>query len=138
MERCLLPNCRNDLNFKTASKHHEILMLALIIEFQDLFVSHCVSEKNLALALNGAQTRLPPCLQNKALTLAAIMSIANLFEFLGIQPGKIRSLENALEIEITGVVTEKAVKKFETQSKLWESLYGSKLLFSQAAEEKKL
>jgi len=116
---------------------HEILMLALIIELQDLFVSHYVSEKSLISTLKGFHTGLPPDLQNKALMLTAIMSIADLFESLEIQPGKIRSLENALEIEITGAVPGKAVKEFEAQSKLWKYLYGNKLLFSQAAEDEK-
>lgn len=117
---------------------HEILMLALIIELQDLFVSPCVSEKSLISTLKGFHTRLPPGFQNKALMLAAIMSIADLFESLEIRPGKIRRLENALEIEITGAITEKAAKKFEIQSKLWKSLSGSELLFSQVAEEEKV
>ncbi len=120
-------------------KLHEILMLSLIIELQDLFVSHYVSEKNLISNLKGFHTGLPPGLQNKALMLAAIVSISDLFASLKIQPGKIRSLENVLEIEIIGDVTEKKLqKKFEAQSKLWKYLYGSKLLFSQAAEDEKV
>ncbi|AKB56451.1 hypothetical protein MSBR2_3406 [Methanosarcina barkeri 227] len=119
-------------------KLHEILMLSLIIELQDLFVSHYVSEKNLISNLKGFHTGLPPGLQNKALMLAAIVSISDLFASLKIQPGKIRSLENVLEIEIIGDVTEKTAKKFEAQSKLWKYLYGSKLLFSQAAEDEKV
>lgn len=117
---------------------HEILMLTLIIELQDLFVSHYVSEKSLISSLKGFHTGLPPGLQNKALMLAAIVSISDLFESLEIQPGKIRSLENVLEIEIIGDVTEKTAKKFEAQSKLWKYLYGTKLLFSQAAEDEKV
>ncbi|HWQ50070.1 MAG TPA: CYTH domain-containing protein [Methanosarcina sp.] len=116
---------------------HEILMLVLIIELQDLFASPFVSEKSLISTLKGFHTGLPPGLQNKALMLATIMSIANLFEFLEIQPEKIRSLENALEIEIAGTVTEKASRKFEAQSKLWKSLFRSELLFYQVSKEEK-
>ncbi|WP_292389129.1 CHAD domain-containing protein [Methanosarcina sp. UBA5] len=118
-------------------KLHEILTLALIIELQDLFVSPCVSQKNLISTLKDFHTKLPPGLQNKALMLAAIMSIADLFQSLEIRPRKAKQLENSLEIEITGSVTEKAAKKFEAQSKLWKYLSGSKLLFSQASEEEK-
>ncbi|AKB52778.1 hypothetical protein MSBRW_3525 [Methanosarcina barkeri str. Wiesmoor] len=117
---------------------HEILMLALVIELQDLFVSHYVSEKSLIPTFKGFHTGLPPGLQNKTLMLAAIVSISDLFTSLKIQPGKIRSLENILEIEIIGDVTEKTAKKFEAQSKLWKSLYGKKLLFSQAAEKEEI
>lgn len=117
---------------------HEILMLALIIQLQDLFVSPYVNEKSLISTLKGFHTRLPPGLQNKALMLAAIMSIADLFESLKIQPGKIRSLENSLELGIAGTVAEKASRKFEVQSKLWKSLFRSKLLFSRASEEEEI
>jgi CHAD domain-containing protein len=113
---------------------HETLMLALITELQD----PCVSEKSLISTFKGFHTKLPPGFQNKALMLAAIISIADLFESSETRPGKTRKLEDALEIEIVGVVTEKAAKKFETKSKLWKSLSGSKLLFSQGAEEEKV
>jgi len=113
---------------------HETLMLALITELQD----PCVSEKSLVSTFKSFHTKLPPGFQNKALMLAAIMSIADLFETSETRPGKIRKLEDALEIEIIGAVTEKAAKKFETKSKFWKSLSGSKLLFSQVAEEEKV
>jgi CHAD domain-containing protein/inorganic triphosphatase YgiF len=112
---------------------HETLMLALITELQDPFMS----EKSLISTFKGSHTKLPPGFQNKALMLAAIMSIADLFESSETRPGKIRQLEDALEIEIVGTVTEKAAKKFETKSKLWKSLSGSKLLFSLVAEQEK-
>jgi inorganic triphosphatase YgiF len=115
-------------------KLHEILMLALIVELQDPYIN----EKSLISTLKGFRTKLPPGFQNKALMLVAIMSIADLFGSLGIRPGKIRQLEDALEIEIIGSITEKAAIKFETKSKLWKSLSGSKLLFSQDAEEEKV
>lgn len=119
-------------------KLHEILMLALITELQDLCVSLCVSKKSLISTLKSFRTKLPPGLQNKSLTLAAIMSIADLFVSLETRPGKTRPLENAMEIEIIGAVTEKAAKKFETKSKLWKSLSGSKILFIQGAEQEKV
>ena len=113
---------------------HETLMLAMVAELQDTHIT----EKSLISTLKGFRTKLPPGFQNKALMLAAIMPIADLFESLGIRPGKIRQLEDALEIEIIGSITEKAAIKFETKSKLWKSLSGSKLLFSQGAEEEKV
>ncbi len=117
---------------------HEILMLGLIIKLQDLCVSPSVSEKSLSSTLKSFHTGLPPGLQNKALILSAIMSIADLLESLEIRSRKARKLENALEIEIIGSPTEKAAKKFEAQSKLWKYFFGRKLLFSQIAEEEKV
>ncbi len=112
----------------------ETLMLALITELND----PCIKEKSLISTFKGSHTRLPPGLQNKALMLAAILSIADLFEASGTRPGKIRRLDDALEIEVTGNLTEKAAKKFETRSKFWKVLSGSKILFSQTAEEDKI
>ncbi|RXA21194.1 CHAD domain-containing protein [Methanosarcina sp. MSH10X1] len=113
---------------------HETLMLALITELHDPYVN----EKGVISIFKGLNTRLPPGLQNKALMLAAITSIADLFEASGTRPGKIKQLEDALEIEIIGALNEKAAKKFETKSKLWKTLSESKLLFSRAEEEKDL
>ena len=113
---------------------HETLMLALIAEFQDPYTN----EKAFTLNFKISHTNLPPGFQNKALMLAAIMSIVNLFEASGVRPGKIRQLEGALEIEIIGTVTEKAAKKFEAKSKFWKTFFGSKILFSQVAEEEKI
>ncbi|MDD4619842.1 MAG: CHAD domain-containing protein [Methanosarcina sp.] len=112
-------------------KLHEILMLALIAELQD----PDIIEKRLISTFKGFHTGLPPEFQNKALMLAAIISIADLFESSQTQLGKTRQLKDTLEIEIIGTVTEKTAKKFEAKSKLWKLLSGSKLLFSQAAEE---
>ena len=112
-------------------KLHEILMLALIAELQD----PDIIEKRLISTFKGFHTKLPPEFQNKALMLAVIISIADLFESSQTQLGKTRQLKDTLEIEIIGTVTEKTAKKFEAKSKLWKSLFGSKLLFSQAAEE---
>ncbi|MDP4228291.1 MAG: CYTH domain-containing protein, partial [Bacteroidota bacterium] len=112
---------------------HEILMLAAITELQDLYIS----EKSLTSTFKGFRTKLPPGLQNKALILAAIISIANLFESSETRPGKTRQFEDVLEIEIIGDLTEKAVKRFETKSKLWKFFSGNKLLFSHGAEEEK-
>lgn len=109
---------------------HENLMLALIIELQ----GPCLNEKSPNSVFKGFHTKLPPDLQNKALMLAAIMSIAILFEASDARPGKARQFEDTLEIEITGTITEKAAKKFEARSKLWRDLYGNKLLFSQVTE----
>lgn len=119
-------------------RFHESLMLVLIIKLQDHCVSPSVSEKSLSSTLKSFHTGLPPGLQNKALILSTIMSIADLLESLEIRPRKARKLENTLEIETIGSPAEKAAKKFEAQSKLWKSLFGSKLLFSQIAEEEKV
>lgn len=113
---------------------HEILILALIMKLQD----PCINEKKIISTLKGYHTKLPPGFQNKALMLAAIMRIADLFESPGIRPGKIRQLEDALEIEMVGIETEKAVKKVERKSELWKYLFGKKLLFTQVAEEVKV
>lgn len=121
-------------HFIKGLKLHEILILALITKLQD----PCINEKKIISTLKGYHTKLPPGFQNKALMLAAIMRIADLFESPGIQPGKIRQLEDALEIEIVGIETEKAVKKVERKSELWKYLFGKKLLFTQVAEEVKV
>ena len=114
-------------------KLHEILMIALITKLQD----PCISEKNVISTLQGFHTKLPPGFQNKALMLAAVIRIADLFESPGIRPGKMRQLEDALEIEMIGVETEKAAKKAERRSELWKYLSGRKLLFTQGTEEEK-
>ena len=114
-------------------KLHEILMIALITKLQD----PCINEKNFISTLQGFHTKLPPGFQNKALMLAAMIRIADLFESSGIRPGKIRQLEDALEIEMIGVETEKAAKKPERKSELWKYLSGRKLLFTQGTEEEK-
>ncbi len=121
-------------HFIKGLKLHEILILALITKLQD----PCINEKKIISTLKGYHTKLPPGFQNKALMLAAIMRIADLFESPGIRPGKIRQLEDALEIEMVGVETEKAVKKVERKSELWKYLFGKKLLFTQVAEEVKV
>lgn len=110
---------------------HENLMLALIAEIQD----SCLNEKDLNSVFKGFHTKLPPDFQSKALVLAAIMSIATLLEASDARPIKTRQLKDALEIEITGTITEKAAKKFEAKSKFWKFLYGSKIIFSQITEE---
>ncbi len=114
-------------------KLHEILMLALITKLQD----PCISEKNFISTFKGLNTKLPPGFQNKALMLAAVIRIADHLESSGIRPGNIRQLEDALEIEIIGVETEKAAKKIERESELWKHLSGRKLLFTQVVQEEK-
>jgi CHAD domain-containing protein/inorganic triphosphatase YgiF len=107
-------------------------MLALITELQD----PGVSEKTLGQALKGAHIRLPPGLQNKALVLAAFIRIADLLETQAspVRPGKIRQLEDALEIELIGPDAEKAGKKAAKRSELWEYLFGTKLWFTPTEE----
>ncbi|AKB26648.1 hypothetical protein MSMTP_3179 [Methanosarcina sp. MTP4] len=107
-------------------------MLALITELQD----PGVSEKNLGQALKGSHIRLPPGLQNKALVLAAFVRIADLLETQAspVRPGRIRQLEDALEIELIGTDAEKAGKKAAKRSELWEYLFGTKLWFTPTEE----
>ncbi len=107
---------------------HSLRMLALITELQD----PGVSEKTLGQALKGSHIRLPPELQNKALVLAAFVRIADLLETQNspVRPGRIRQLEDALEIELIGPDSEKAGKKAEKRSELWEYLFGTKLWFT--------
>ncbi len=113
-------------------KLHEILTLALIVELQD------PCEKDFISTLKGFQTKLPPGFQNKALMLAAIIRIADLFESLEAYPGKIKQLGDDVEIEIIGIETEKAAKKAEKKSELWKCLFGRKILFIKLTEEGKI
>ena len=116
-------------------KLHEILMLDLITKLQNPYIS----DKNIISILKGSHAKLPPGFQNKALMLAAIMRIADLFESpYEARPGMIRQLGDALEIEVIGVETKKAAKITERKSELWKSLFGKKLLFTQVSEEEKV
>lgn len=115
-------------------KIHEILILSLIIKLQN----PCVKEKDFISTLKRSHVKLSPGFQNKALTLAAIIRIANLFESPGIRPGKVTQLEDLMEIEIIGEETEKAVKKAERKNKLWKCLFGREILFTQLSEEEKV
>ncbi len=107
---------------------HSLRMLALITELQD----PRFSEKTLGQTLKETHIRLPPGLQNKALVLAAFIRIADLLESQEspVLPGRIRQLEDALEIELLGHDAEKAGKKAEKRSELWEYLFGTKLWFA--------
>ncbi len=107
---------------------HSLRMLALITELQD----PGFSEKNLGQALKESHIRLLPGLQNKALVLAAFVRIADLLEtqVSPVRLGRIRQLEDALEIELIGPDAEKAGKKAEKRSELWEYLFGIKLWFT--------
>jgi CHAD domain-containing protein/inorganic triphosphatase YgiF len=116
-------------------KIHEILMLALITKLQN----PCIPERNLISTLKNSHTRLPPQFQNKALMLATLIRISDLFEFLyEARPGMIRQLGDDLEIEVMRVKLEKAAKKVERKSELWEYLFGRKLLFTQVPENEKI
>ncbi len=116
-------------------KIHEILMLALIAKLQD----SDISEKNFISTLRNTHTKLPPVFQNRALMLAALMRIASIFELqYAARPGIIRQLGDTFEIEVIGVELEKAAKKAERKSKLWNRLFGCKLLFMQVPEEEEI
>ncbi len=116
-------------------KIHEILMLALITKLQD----PDISEKNFISTLRNSHTMVPPVFQNKARMLAALIRIADLFEFpYEARPGIIRQLGDALEIEVIGVDLEKAAKKAERKSELWKYLFGRELLFTQVPEDEKI
>ncbi len=108
-------------------KLHEIRMLALILELQ----STRTRKKDLSAAFEGSNFRLPPEEENKALTLASFIRFVDLpgigsWKFL---PERIRQVEGAVEIDIFGQNTEKAAKKAEQKSELWEYLFGTKLHF---------
>jgi CHAD domain-containing protein len=108
-------------------KLHELRMLALIVELQ----SPEISVKNLSSVFKESHIVLPPEIKNKALILASFLRIADLFEkgdwkFL---QGRIRQVEGAVEVDIFGQDAEKAVKRAEKRSELWEYLFGTKILF---------
>jgi CHAD domain-containing protein/inorganic triphosphatase YgiF len=114
---------------------YEILMLGLIKRLQD----PSISEKNLVSTLRNSQTKLSPDFQNKALMLAALMRVANLFEFpYEARPGVIRQLGDDLEIEVIGIDLDKAAKKTRRVSELWKYLFGRELIFTQAHDDEKI
>ena len=108
-------------------KLHELRMLALIMELQ----SPEISVKNLSSVFEESNLMLPPEIKNKALILASFLRIADLLEKgdWRLLPDGIRQIEGAVEIEISGQDAGKAVKRAEKRSKLWEYLFGTKLLF---------
>lgn len=108
-------------------KLHELRMLALIMELQ----SPKISVKDLSLVFGKSNIMLPPEIKNKALILASFIWIADLLEngnwrFL---PDRIRQVDKAVEVEIFGPDAEKAVKRAEKRSELWEYLFCTKLSF---------
>jgi CHAD domain-containing protein len=67
------------------------------------------------------------------------MRIAGIFELqYEARPGIIRQLGDTFEIEVIGVELEKAAKKAERKSELWNRLFGCKLLFRQVPEDEKI
>jgi CHAD domain-containing protein len=114
-------------------KSYENLMVSLIIELQD----PCVNEKNCIQVIQTSSIKLPPGLENKALTIAAILKTAGVFDTLEeVQLGEVRDIDNAVEIEIIEEVDEKLLKKAEKKSELWKYLFGKKLVFVQDVGKK--
>ena len=110
----------------------EILMLSLIIELQN----PCISEKNCISILKISSIKLPPELQNKALTLAAVLRAVEIFNSsYEILPGKAKQLQDAVQIEIVGDENQKLVKKAEKKSELWRYLFERKLAFVQVTDK---
>lgn len=108
-------------------KLHELRMLVLILELQ----SAGTRKKDLSAALKGSNFSLPPEYENKAITLASLIRLVDLpgigsWKFL---PERIRQVEGAVEIDISGQNAEKAAKKAEQKSELWEYLFCTKLHF---------
>ncbi len=108
-------------------KLHELRMLALILELQP----RGIRKKDLSVVFEGSSFRLPPEDENKALTLASFVRFVDLpgigsWKFL---PERIRQVEGAVEIDIFGQYSEKAARKAEQKSELWEYLFGTKLHF---------
>jgi len=113
-------------------KSYEDLMVSLIIEFQD----PCVNEKNCVRVIQTSSIKLPPGLENKALTIAAITKTAGIFDTLEeVRIGEVRYLDNAIEIEIIEEVNEKLLKKAEKKSELWAYLFGKELVFMQVLDK---
>lgn len=116
-------------------KIYEMLMLALIIKLQN----PSVKEKNVISTLRNSQTKLPPALQNKALMLAALMRVADLFEFpYEARPGIIKQRGDDFEIEVIGVDLDKYSKKAKRKSELWKYLFGRNLQFMQVPNDEKI
>jgi CHAD domain-containing protein len=113
-------------------KLHELGMLSLIMELQ----SPEINVKNMSSALEKSNIMLPPEIKNKALILASLVRIVypldkRDWKFL---PGKIKQVEEAVEVKIFGQNAQKAVKRVEKESELWEHLFGTKLLFTHGEE----
>lgn len=108
-------------------KLSELKMLAFILDLQ---VTR-IRKEDLSEAFEGLSFRLPHGDENRALTLASFLRLVALpgigyWKFL---PERIRQVEGAVEIDILGQNTEKAAKKAEQNSELWEHLFGTKLHF---------
>ncbi len=106
---------------------YELRMLALIMELQ----SPKIEIKNLSSFFEESNIMLPPEIKNKALILASFLRIAGILENGNwrLLPDRIRQVEGAVEVEIFGQDTEKAVKRAEKKDELWEYLFGTKLSF---------
>jgi CHAD domain-containing protein len=113
-------------------KPHEFRMLSLIMELQ----SPEINVKNLSSALEKSSIMLPPEIKNKALILASLVRIGYPLDKRGLKllPGRIKQVEEAVEVKIFGQDAQKAVKRVEKESELWEYLFGIKLLFSHGEE----
>jgi len=109
-------------------KSHELRMLSLIMELQ----SPEINVKNLSSALEKSSIMLPPEIKNKALILASLFRIVYSLDKRDLKflPGIIKQVEKAVEVKIFGQDAQKAVKRIETESELWEYLFGTKLLFT--------
>ena len=113
-------------------KVNELQILALIMELQN----PSISEKNLCSLLEEINSNLSPAFQNKAFTLATFLRIASTLETEDQRhlPCRFRQLDGAVEIELIGPDAEKAAKKAEKKSELWEYLFSTELRFIQAKE----
>lgn len=106
-------------------------LLALVLDLQ----APGINEKTLKNALEESHLRLSPGFQNRALVLAAFIRIAALLEeeeesgkpASSVQLGKIRQLEEGLEIELSGLGAGKAAKRIEKRKEFWEYLFETKI-----------
>lgn len=113
-------------------KPHELRMISLIMELQ----SPEIKVNNLSSAFEKSNIMLPPEIKNKALILASLVRLVypldkQDWKFL---PGRIKQVEGAVEVKIFGQNVQKAVKRVEKESELWEYLFGTKLLFTHEEE----
>lgn len=113
-------------------KFHELRMLALIMDLQ----ATELSGKNLSSFFEKSNIVLSPEFKNKALILASFIRIFDLFEKVDLKflLGRIRQVEGAIEVELKGKDAEKAVKRAEERSELWEFLFEMELLFIHCKE----
>ena len=117
-------------------KPHELRMLSLIMEL----LSPKINVNNLSSALEKSSIMLPPEIKNKALILTSLIRIVYPLDKRDwkLLPGRIKQIEEAVEVKIFGQDAQKAVKRVEKESQLWRYLFSTKLLFAHGDETREV